>query len=54
MEMVLKGVTAEEGGGVPPTSSCFVLDLFLSAWVPAPGPVKSPHKFIKDENLFSI
>ena len=38
-------------------SESLVLDLFYSAgldWVPLPRPVKSPHKFIKDENRFSI
>lgn len=40
-------------GGVYPVCVLFRLSFALQLWSP-PGPVKSPHKFIKDENLFSI
>lgn len=41
------------GGGFHPICVLFWNSFTLLVWSP-PGPVKSPHKFIKDENLFSI
>lgn len=41
-------------GGLQPVCVLFRTSFALLVWFPAPGPVKSPHKFIKDENLFSI
>ena len=48
-EVNIEVVCEEEFGGVV----LFQISFALLVWSP-PGPVKSPHKFIKDENLFSI